>query len=61
MMYQCCWCWIYTKRYQELCPHCGAECVVMVTDEDYQSNRYTQGKRAFGRFHLITHNIIYIE
>jgi ribosomal protein S27AE len=33
-MYQCCLCWEYCKHYNETCPWCGAEAVVMVTDED---------------------------
>lgn len=52
-MYQCCWCWIVSKRYTEVCRWCGAECVVMVTEEDYERNGKTQqngGKQAIYQF-----------
>jgi hypothetical protein len=49
-MFQCLWCWIYTKHYQELCPHCGAECVVMIEEEDWQEYGWKREKQ--GAFNL---------
>jgi RNA polymerase subunit RPABC4/transcription elongation factor Spt4 len=37
-VWQCGWCWLYVKRYQEMCPYCGAECIVMVEEEDVVNN-----------------------
>jgi hypothetical protein len=43
-MYQCCLCWEYCKHYNENCPWCGAEAVVMVEVEDWMTNRISYGE-----------------
>jgi hypothetical protein len=39
-MWQCQWCWIFSRRYTETCLYCSSEAIVMVADEDWQEYGY---------------------